>query len=573
MIDVRARLGMLRRHLSDYTRKSLINLGAVAAVCLLLAGRDPVSWTIGAACGVATLVALIWQRRRELVRPAGDRLIGYYVSVRSLLFLAVAAGAAVRRPGDAGWAFTAAGVAIMVTLGEPMIKSILTSKLQHAVNLPGVPAAASPRVPPGVLAPAGLGVIMVGAVMALLALPGWIWLIIVVLVTVPLNAVVLLAAVRSRVASRRAVRDIPQALERLRPEFAVYYAASSGAGYQLGMWLPYLERIGRPFVVITREPATIAVIKELTTAPILVPLASDVSRSLDTMVVPTLRAAFYVQGSPANQTFQRFRKLTHVWLNHGDSDKPANFHPRHASYDLLFVAGQLGADRYAAHGIDVSEEKFVLVGRPQIEKIMVRDDLLPAGPRTVFYAPTWRGGRESTNYSSLPWGAGIVRALLQREATVIFRPHPVSYRDPGDAERIAELHRLLADDQRQSGREHRWGAAAERDFDVADCSNAADALITDVSSVGSDFLASGKPFAMVSTKVGAEEFRTEFKVAQAAYVIEPELAGLDAVLDQLLGPDELREQRLAFRRYSLGDRLGPEAAEPFLDRVKAILDR
>ncbi len=573
MIDVRARLGMLRRHLSDYVLKSLINLGGVAGVGLLLAGRDPVVWIIGAGCGLAALIVLVWRRRRELVRPVGGQLVGYFVSVRSLLFLAVAAGAAIRRPADAGWAYAAAGLAIMLTLGEPTIKSLLAAKLQLTVNLPGVPAAPTPRVPPGVLASAGFGLIMLGALAAVLAVPGWVWLIIVALIAGPLHAVVLLDAVRARVRSRRAVRDIPQALARLRPEFAVYYAASSGARYQLGMWLPYLERLGRPFFVITREPATVAAIKELTAAPIVVPLAADVSRSLDTMVVPSLRAAFYVQGSPANQTFQRFRKLTHVWLNHGDSDKPANFHPRHASYDLLFVAGQLGVDRYAAHGIDVPAEKFVLVGRPQIEKIMVRDDPLPDGPRTVCYAPTWRGGRESTNYSSLPWGAGIVRTLLERAATVIFRPHPVSYRDPGDAGRIAEIQRLLADDQRESGRQHRWGAAAERDFDVADCSNAADALITDVSSVGSDFLASGKPFAMVSTKVGAAEFRAEFKVAQAAYVIEPELAGLDRVLDQLLGPDELREQRLAFRRYSLGDRLGPDAAQPFLETVTAILDR
>jgi hypothetical protein len=573
MINVRARLTVLRRHLSDYTQKSLINLGAVAGVCLLLAGRHPALWIIGAVCGLATLIALVWRRRRELVRPAGGQLVGYYVSVRSLLFLAVAAGAAVRRPEDSGWAFAAAGVAIILTLGESSIKSILAAKLQLVERLPGVPAPPAPRVPPGALAPAGIGLIMIGAVLALIGLPGWIWLILVLLLAVPLNVVVVLDAVRARTASKRAVRDIPAALARLRPEFAVYYAATTGARYQLGMWLPYLERLGRPFFVITREPETVDVIKELTDAPILVPLASDVSRSLDTMVVPSLRAAFYVQGSPANQTFQRFRQLTHIWLNHGDSDKPANFHPRHATYDRLFVAGRLGIDRYAAHGIDVPAEKFELVGRPQIEKIMVRDEPLSDGPRTVFYAPTWRGGRESTNYSSLPWGSGIVAALLERQSAVIFRPHPVSYRDAGDAKRIAEIQRLLADDQRQSGREHRWGAAAEHDLDVADCANAADALITDVSSVASDFLASGKPFAMVATKVAPDEFRAEFKVAQAAYVIGPELAGLDQVLDQLLGPDEHREQRLAFRSYSLGDRLGPAAAAPFFEAVTAILDR
>lgn len=570
MTSLRARLGLARRQLSGYTVKSLINLGAAAGVCLLLAGTHPIAWLLGAAAALASLAVTCWRRRTEVIRPTGQ-LLGYFVSVRSLLFIAVAAGYSIRRPTDAWWAYLAAVVAIVCTLGEPSIKSMLAVKSQVAVNLPGVPPPPRQRISPGTLASAGLGVIILGAALAIIGLPGWIWLIIVALV-VPLNVVVLIDTVRVRLASKNIVAQVPKALTKLRPEFVVYYAASTGARYQLGMWLPYLERLGRPFFVITREQTTVGVIKDLTSAPILVPLATDVSRNLDTMVVPTLRAAFYVQGSPANQTFQRFRKLTHIWLNHGDSDKPANFHPRHASYDRLFVAGQLGVDRYADHGIEVAPDRFVLVGRPQVEKIMVLDNPVQTGPRTVLYAPTWRGGRESTNYCSLPWGAGIVRALLEREATVIFRPHPVSYRDPADADRIAEIQRMLSDDRQQSGQEHRWGPAAEREFDVADCANASDALITDVSSVASDFLASGKPFAMVSTKTGVDEFRGEFKVARAAYVIGPALAGLDQVLDQLLGPDELRDSRLAFREYSLGDRLGPDAATPFLETVRAILD-
>ena len=37
-----------------------------------------------------------------------------------------------------------------------------------------------------------------------------------------------------------------------RREFAVYFASTVGADYQVGMWLPYFLRIGRPFVIVTR---------------------------------------------------------------------------------------------------------------------------------------------------------------------------------------------------------------------------------------------------------------------------------------------------------------------------------
>jgi len=324
-------------------------------------------------------------------------------------------------------------------------------------------------------------------------------------------------------------------------------------------------------VVITRNAETVPVITELTGAPVLVPRLHSTTGTLDQMVVPSLKAAFYVQGSPANQTMQRYRQLTHVWLNHGDSDKQANFHPRHATYDKLFVSGQQGVERYAKHGIEVPPDRFVIVGRPQIETIESRTAPLPPGsPRTVLYAPTWKGGRPSTNYSSLPMGEKIIMALLERRVTVIFRPHPVSYEDKADAKRIRQIHQLLEADTVASAatpggtRQHVWGQRAEKEWDVPACFNASDALITDVSSIASDYLASGKPFAMVAVLSGGSAFTDEFPMARVAYVIEKDLSTLPEVLDHLLGDDTLMDARLAYRSFCLGPSVGAHAADEFL---------
>jgi CDP-glycerol glycerophosphotransferase (TagB/SpsB family) len=215
--------------------------------------------------------------------------------------------------------------------------------------------------------------------------------------------------------------------------------------------------------------------------------------------------------------------------------------------------------------------RFEFVGRPQIESIKVRDEPLPPGsPRTVLYAPTWRGGRPSTNYSSLPNGLAMIRAVLERGSTVIFRPHPISYNDRTDAARIKAIHELLAADRTASGRQHVWGKKAEKEWDVAACFNASDALITDVSSIASDYLASGKPFAMCAILSSGEAFTAEFPMARVAYVIEPDLSTLDEALDHLHGDDPLAEQRLAYRTYCLGDKIGPHAADEFL-RVAGAL--
>ena len=380
-------------------------------------------------------------------------------------------------------------------------------------------------------------------------------------------------AVRAVMISRRSAMGVRKALQQYRPEFAVYYAARTGATYQLGMWLPYFERVNRRFIVITCHPSTVPEITKLTSAPVVVPKPSSAHGRLWHLVVDSLKAAFYVQNHADNVDMLRFSKLTHIWLNHGDSDKAANFSARHAAFDKIFVSGQLGVDRYAAHGVKVRPEQFAIVGRPQIERIETRDLPLPAGaPRTVLYAPTWQGGKPTTNYSSLPLGPRIVDALLARGVTVIFRPHPHTYRDPQQTGIAQDIQRRLSADRKSSGREHVFGRPAEVDWDIPACFNHCDALISDVSSVASDFLATGKPMAMVAIRQKGAAFRQSIPMARVAYIIERDLSTLPAALDELLGPDSLAAARREYRTYCLGNALGADAPKSFLREVERILD-
>ena len=180
------------------------------------------------------------------------------------------------------------------------------------------------------------------------------------------------------------------------------------------------------------------------------------------------------------------------------------------------------------------------MGRPQIERIETRDvPLPPEAPRTVLYAPTWHGGKPNTDYSSLPMGAQIVDALLARGVTVIFRPHPHTYRDPQQTGLAQHIQRRLSADRKTTGRQHVFGRAAETDWDIPACFNHCDALITDVSSVASDFLATGKPLAMVAIQQKGAAFRQAIPMARVAYVIERDMSTLPTALDELLGPDSL----------------------------------
>lgn len=87
------------------------------------------------------------------------------------------------------------------------------------------------------------------------------------------------------------------------------------------------------------------------------------------------------------------------------------------------------------------------------------------------------------------------------------------------------------------------------------CFNQADLLISDVSSVVSDFLASGKPYAVANTSGLSEAaFRAAFPTAGAATVLTPDAAGVRELLNAVRqpGPDELTEARAELKRRLLG---------------------
>lgn len=360
-----------------------------------------------------------------------------------------------------------------------------------------------------------------------------------------------------------------RALRRHQPEFLLYFSAPPGSEYQVTMWLPYLERIGRPFMVVLREPEFLAPIAAATDAPV---VYCPTLRAMDEVLVPSLRAAFYVNHGAKNSHCIRFTQLTHVQLHHGDSDKAPSANPVSGIFDRIFVAGPAAIDRYARAGVQIPAEKFVIVGRPQVESINVRPEPLAAeAPRTVLYTPTWTGHHADADYCSLPVAEPMLRKLLDRGVTVILRAHPYTAQNPASARQLGRLTELLAADRARTGRPHVWGAAA-RDLSLVDCVNRSDALISDVSGVISDYLYSGKPFAVTDMGGEGDRFTERFPLAGAGYVLHRDMTNLDDVLGRLLGADPMAPGRWATRRRYLGDFPAESYADAFLEAARRELE-
>ncbi|MGW4625586.1 hypothetical protein [Streptomyces rubiginosohelvolus] len=118
--------------------------------------------------------------------------------------------------------------------------------------------------------------------------------------------------------------------------------------------------------------------------------------------------------------------------------------------------------------------------------------------------------------------------------------------------------------------EHRTVTGAQPK--LYDCFNESDAMVSDISSVVSDFIASGKPYAVTdSAALGAEEFKRQNTAVRAAVILSNGAEELDALLAAVADPaaDTLADARRELKTYLLGPD-EPTSMEQFNAAVRAL---
>lgn len=335
----------------------------------------------------------------------------------------------------------------------------------------------------------------------------------------------------------------------------------------VNIWGAEINEVGVPWFVILREVHHLKTYDAATLPPALfVPSEAALASCLPTGV----RAVFYANNGQKNRKVIALHPdATHIQLLHGDSDKPPSYSPLTQNYDLVFVAGQMGIDRYALNGVHIPAEKFRIVGRPQVRAIesgVVPD---PDGVCRIVYMPTWRGFYEDTQFSSLDRAPKIIETLLASEdrLEVHFKPHPLSYKDPLWPKFEREIRAALGR-KRSNGNA---GVFREDGTSPFELYNEADLLITDISSVMIDYLYSGKPFLVVQPSGFDAADGVRFPSLVASYQVD---AGLDNLADKLadgLGDDPLRSSREEVRLSAFGD-YGRPVGEAFREACLALLE-
>jgi len=366
------------------------------------------------------------------------------------------------------------------------------------------------------------------------------------------------------------------------PEVLCYFNGEPRSMFVLNIWLNVFAASRHRIGVVLRHPDTWRLASES--------IPGVVVRSavrLEQLPTPSTSVVLYPANGMHNAHMMRDVTLSHVFLGHGDSDKASSVRPINRTYDKLWVAGQAAVDRYRAAGFALPDDRFDLIGRPLLSKRvrdLARDASNPESPYarlmaaldevdlderplTIVYAPTTEGYFEDSNYTSLAtMGPAMIATILEEfgGARVIFKPHPMSGHRLAEMRQAgAEIREMLTSDPRQ----FHPSVTAYR-VDLFDWLDLADILITDVSSVATDWLAWDKPLIVTNPKrLPPAEFAESFPVTRAAYVLDESGEQVAQLLDQAFGDDPMQGGRRDLRKHYLGD----PSIDP-MDAFDAALD-
>ncbi|WBB71763.1 CDP-glycerol glycerophosphotransferase family protein [Micromonospora sp. WMMD1128] len=387
-------------------------------------------------------------------------------------------------------------------------------------------------------------------------------------------AVLALTVLRGRGTSPGVLPAVHDWLAREKPEVALYFAGPAKDVYQANMWLAPLAATGRRAVVLLRAAEAFPQLADTRLPVICVPAGVDFM-NLD---LGSLRVALYAANVGANIHLLREPGVKHVFVGHGDSDKAASVNPYSKVYDEVWVAGPAGRERYARAGVGVLDRDIVEVGRPQLAGVHTFGSGAADHLFTVLYAPTWEGWLDDDPFhtSLVLMGERIVSGLLSAgNLRVVYKPHPLTgTRSPkakAAHERIVARIRAAGgetDPDSLDGAAHL--VVTGRTPSLFDCFNVTDLLVSDVSSVVSDFVQSERPY-VVANPAGLPEddFRRQFPTARAAYLLSADGGELAKILDVTRGGDDpMAEARRELKEYLLG----PAGSNP-MDRFRDEIGR
>ena len=362
----------------------------------------------------------------------------------------------------------------------------------------------------------------------------------------------------------------------VKAEVVVYFGDRSSKFYQLEQWIPVLEQLHKhhKVVIVVRKGSALTSVLEATHLPVVFKRRFD---PLQTFYhANDFKLALYVNNGMTNFQSLSFAPMVHVHVNHGESDKLSMVSNQAKAYDKVFVAGEAAVERHRRALIDFDESQLVRVGRPQLD-IERPLELEPSSARTIMYAPTWEGENDANNYTSVDlFGPQIVEAVLRiPDSRLIYKPHPrvETSKDPEMVEanaRILELIEAANSPIVDETLQHQ----VLMQGDILGMFDTVDLLITDISSVGLDFLYlhPNTPLVLTDRRNDSETLNAEAPISRATPLInESTIDRVESLISEMLNHDSSVEVRHELRRHYFGDGEPGSSSVLFTEAVSRLI--
>ena len=362
----------------------------------------------------------------------------------------------------------------------------------------------------------------------------------------------------------------------VKADVVVYFGDRSSKFYQLEQWIPVLEELHKEHrvVIVVRKGSALTSVLETTRLPVVFKRRFD---PLQTFYhANDFKLALYVNNGMTNFQSLSFAPMVHVHVNHGESDKLSMVSNQAKAYDKVFVAGEAAVERHRRALIDFDESQLVRVGRPQLD-IERPLELEPSSARTIMYAPTWEGENDANNYTSVDlFGPQIVEAVLRiPDSRLIYKPHPrvETSKDPEMVEanaRILELIEAANSPIVDETLQHQ----VLMQGDILGMFDTVDLLITDISSVGLDFLYlhPNTPLVLTDRRNDSETLNAEAPISRATPLInESTIDRVESLISEMLNHDSSVEVRHELRRHYFGHGEPGSSSVLFTEAVSRLI--
>jgi len=360
----------------------------------------------------------------------------------------------------------------------------------------------------------------------------------------------------------------------LQVDVAVYFSDVPEKLYQLTQWLPVFENHPQDLkfgLVIRRYQAFLA-LQELTTLPMAhVPGFANL---MSLFRVSSFKSVVYVNNGAGNFQALTVPELSHIHVNHGESDKLCMVSNQAKSYDRVFVAGEAAVQRHRAALSEFNENLLVRVGRPQLDEHP--EPTIPESSRhTVLYAPTWEGEDEANNYTSMEkLGTKIIQAALaQANVRVLYKPHPRILDTQNQA--IKSTHSAILKMMKSAiSAQPSAGHQVQLNGDILALFPRVDLLITDVSSVGLDFLylRPEKPMILTDRRNNIEKLRVDSPISVATPVLtKKNIDEAGAIIARELETDENEPNRHLLRKFYFDNVQAGQSTERFFNALREAI--